>query len=150
MVLDTLRKWNLGHKLIKYCLHLQILRIPDLVDVKFCKIWVKNLPYKQEDRRRCSRRWEDRRLNYDTLLCRQPRIFHISRKIDGVAHRCAQHANQYSRSRPTRSCRNSTHRNTACPILDRSLASNKFCNNRMYNVSELKCNCGVLCILHRF
>jgi hypothetical protein len=47
----------------------------------------------------------------------QPRIFHVKREINGVAHNCAQQAKRSMRSKPTRSCRNSAHSNNSCPVL---------------------------------
>jgi hypothetical protein len=64
--------------------------------------------------------WEIRRqaIEFQNItLSLQPRIFHISREINGVAHQCAHQANQSTRSRATRSCRNSAHRNMACLVL---------------------------------
>jgi hypothetical protein len=44
------------------------------------------------------------------------RIFHISREINGVTHQCTHQAKLHTRSRPTRSCRNSAHRNSVCLV----------------------------------
>jgi hypothetical protein len=51
----------------------------------------------------------------------QPRIFHVKREINGVAHNCAQQAKRSMRSEPTRSCRNSAHSSSSCPVLDACL-----------------------------
>jgi hypothetical protein len=64
--------------------------------------------------------WEIRRQAIEfqnVTLSLQPRIFHISREINGVAHQCARQAKQSTCSRPTRSCRNLAHRNMACLVL---------------------------------
>jgi hypothetical protein len=47
----------------------------------------------------------------------QPRIFHVRREINRVAHNCAHQAKRSMRSEPTRSCRNSAHSNSSCPVL---------------------------------
>jgi hypothetical protein len=52
----------------------------------------------------------------------QPRIFHVKREINGVAHNCAHQAKRSMRSEPTRSCRNSAHSSSSCPVLAACLA----------------------------
>jgi hypothetical protein len=51
----------------------------------------------------------------------QPRIFHVKREINGVAHNCAQQARRSRRAEPNRSCRNSTHSGNRCPVLEACL-----------------------------
>jgi hypothetical protein len=51
----------------------------------------------------------------------QPRVFHVKREINGVAHNCAQQARRSRRAEPTRSCRNTTHSGNRCPVLEACL-----------------------------
>jgi hypothetical protein len=46
-----------------------------------------------------------------------PRIFHIKREINGVAHNCAHQAKRSIRSERTRSCKNLTHSNITHHVL---------------------------------
>lgn len=53
----------------------------------------------------------------------QPKVFHISRELNGVSHNCAhQVLNHFVE--PTFSCVNSAHRNKPCPVLQNLQHSN--------------------------
>jgi hypothetical protein len=51
----------------------------------------------------------------------QPRIFHVKREINGLAHNCAQQARRSRHAEPNRSCRNTTHSSSRCPVLEACL-----------------------------